>query len=76
MHGKALAEKLWGSPMGLMMNVAKAIVGLRPSSLAHVRWCERGAPVRFHFSSVTDERGGTAPLSGAVRVVRDEGSPA
>jgi hypothetical protein len=34
-------------------NGAKAIVGLRPSLSSHVRWCERGAPVRafdpYHF---------------------------
>jgi hypothetical protein len=37
------------SGMGSLIDSAKAIVGvgLRPSFSAHVRCCERGAPVRF-----------------------------
>jgi hypothetical protein len=31
--------------MNLPVDAAKAIVGLRPSFSAHVRWGERGAPV-------------------------------
>jgi hypothetical protein len=31
--------------MGLPVDAAKAIVGLRPSFSAHVRFGERGAPV-------------------------------
>jgi hypothetical protein len=33
--------------MGWLVYRSKAIVGLRPSFSAHVRWGERGAPVRF-----------------------------
>jgi hypothetical protein len=33
----------------------KAIVGLRPSFSAHVRWSERGAPVRFPLEAVTPQ---------------------
>ena len=33
--------------MNLSVDAAKAIVGLRPSFSAHVRFGERGAPVQF-----------------------------
>src|SRR5271165_2106874 len=35
------------SGSGLVVDSANAMVGLRPSLSAHVRWCERGAPVLF-----------------------------
>jgi hypothetical protein len=46
---------------------AKAIVGLRPSFSAHVRWGERGAPVASLTSSDPEEKQQVPPLRyGAV----------
>jgi hypothetical protein len=42
----------------LVMDAAKAIVGLRPSFSAHVRSGERGAPVPFSLTVV--EQGASA----------------
>ena len=35
--------------------IEKAIVGLRPSFSAHVRWGEHGAPVRFPLTFARTE---------------------
>jgi hypothetical protein len=47
-----LSSSVGRRPMGLLVDVAKAIVGLRPSFSAHVRSSERGAPVRFPLISL------------------------
>jgi hypothetical protein len=54
----------------LLIDSTKAIVGLRPSFSAHVRWGERGAPVRFPPDSVKTQGAGSDCLRGVAGAAR------
>jgi hypothetical protein len=56
--------------------IEKAIVGLRPSFSAHVRWGEHGAPVRFPPAFArTEELSVAAELSANSEFPRGHFSP-